>query len=241
MSVFRNDLLAGKTALVTGSSRGLGQAIATALAGHGARVAFHGRRAPTELAARWPGSIALGADLTHPGAGIQVVEATVTGFVRLDILVHCAAGLIDGRDVVPGEAGPAELYRPVVVNAAQDAAAAAFNAGAEYIVNIGSIAGFAPEDGYGQAKAELHALTQRLAREMAPSTRVNCIAPGPVEAGGGLLLSETERAAYGREIPLGRLASAEDVANLTVFLVSGAADYLTGQVLSLTGGWVMLK
>jgi NAD(P)-dependent dehydrogenase (short-subunit alcohol dehydrogenase family) len=61
-----------------------------------------------------------------------------------------------------------------------------------------------------------------------------------VEAGGGLLLSAAERDEYCSSIPMRRLATADDVANAVIYLVSGGADYLTGQVISLTGGWVML-
>jgi 3-oxoacyl-[acyl-carrier protein] reductase len=177
-----------------------------------------------------------------PNAGSHLIDTAVDKLGRLDILVNCAAGRTDGRDVVPDDDGPVALYRPVIVDAAHDAARAAFRHGARYIVNIGSIAGFAGVDagGYGIAKAELHELTRQFAREMAPVTLVNCVAPGPVEAGGGLLLSAEERDEYCSAIPMRRLATADDVANAVIYLVSGGADYLTGQVISLTGGWVML-
>jgi 3-oxoacyl-[acyl-carrier protein] reductase len=240
MDLYRADVLSGKTALVTGSSRGLGRAIATALASYGATVAFHGRQAPQDLANEYRG-VALGADLSVSHAGSLLVQEAVARLGQLDILVNCAAGRTDGRDVIPQEDGPPELYRPVIVGASQDASLAALKSGVRHVVNVGSIAGFAGPDagGYGVAKAELHALTRHLAKIAAPTTLVNCVAPGPVEAGGGLLLTPEERADYTSAIPLQRLATSDDVTNLVLFLVSGAADYLTGQVISLTGGWVM--
>lgn len=240
MRLYRSDLLFGKTALVTGSSRGLGRAIAADIAGYGATVAFHGRQAPRALAHEH-GGIALGGDLSLPNAGSRLVEEAVTQLGHLDILVNCAAGRTDGRDVVPQEDGPVELYRPVIVEACRDATLAAARSGARHVVNIGSVAGFAGPDGggYGAAKAELHDLTRNMARMLAPTLLVNCIAPGPVEVGGGLLLTPKERKDYASAIPMQRLAICDDVTNLVVFLVSGAADYLTGQVFSLTGGWVM--
>lgn len=240
MTIFRQDLLHGKAALVTGASRGLGREIALALAGHGARVAFHSRKAQLDLAEHH-GGVAIGADLAIPGAGSQLVQEAAERLGRIDMVIHAAAGRTDGRDVVPGDEGPVELYRQVLVEAAYEMAASAHARGARYILHIGSIAGFAGAEagGYGEAKAELHSLTRKLAREMAPATLVNCIAPGPVEAGGGLLLTPEERSAYAAEIPLGRLAVSADVTNLVLYLVSGGSDYLTGQTFSLTGGWVM--
>ncbi|MET0993869.1 MAG: SDR family NAD(P)-dependent oxidoreductase [Mycobacterium sp.] len=243
--------LAGRTALVTGSTGGLGAAFATALAEHGAFVIVTGRdaargRGIVDRIESGGGSAAfVAADL---GAGAHVRrladEATASAGGRIDILVNNAAMLITPT---PTADVPEQLVRDafaVNVSAAflltGVIAPTMAEHGAGSIINIGSINGLIGMGGsalYSASKAAIHSLTKSWADEYGPrGVRVNTVAPGP---------SLTERNAQFAEhlapllarVPSRRASTLSEVAAAVVFLASDDAANITGATLSVDGGW----
>jgi len=236
-----------KIVLVTGSARGIGFAVAEELLKAGACVALHGRsRERTEASALALGGgdriQVLAADLTTAERGGELVGEVVEHFGRIDGLVNNAGG---------GEARPfrgldLESWRrtqAVHVEAALSASQAAYGAmrgqrsGA--IVNVASISAHGPGKwmgaDYAASKAALVSLTKSLAFEAARfGIRCNAVSPGFVDTDMTSALSAERRAALA--IPLGRLATPREIAEVIVFLLSDAAAYVTGQVLHVDGG-----
>jgi 3-oxoacyl-[acyl-carrier protein] reductase len=240
---------AGKTALVTGGSRGLGRAIAQQLAGEGARVyAGFLRRADAadETARGAPdgGSISsLGFDVTDAAACEAAVARIVGEAGRLDVVVH-AAGLV--RDSLFALSSPEDWDEPVRVNlggalrVARAAVRAMLTAGGGAIVFVGSVAGLRAspgQAGYAASKGGIAALTSTLAAELAPrGIRVNAVVPGLIAAG---MVARLDRRIVDKQlarVPLGRLGQAAEVAACAAFLASPAASYVIGQSLVVDGG-----
>lgn len=224
------DSLAGKTALVTGGSRRLGAAICRELAARGAAVAVHYRRSEAEAIAMnrvlKHGVFSLRGDLANPQEREWIFREAAEWLGRVDLLVNNAA--LFGRD---GELDPADL-RAVNVEAPLDLAArvAAQPAGG-CVIHVLDARIARPEAGafreYAATKRELADSVARLAREWAPKTRVNGVAPGPV------LAPEGVREAAG-DLPLGRRPTPEDVARAVAFLAEN--ESVTGQILFVDGG-----
>ena len=224
------DSLAGKTALVTGGSRRLGAAICRELAARGAAVAVHYRRSEAEAIAMnrvlKHGVFSLRGDLANPQEREWIFREAAEWLGRVDLLVNNAA--LFGRD---GELDPADL-RAVNVEAPLDLAArvAAQPAGG-CVIHVLDSRIARPETGpfraYAATKRELADSVARLAREWAPKTRVNGVAPGPV------LAPEGVREAAG-DLPLGRRPTPEDVARAVAFLAEN--ESVTGQILFVDGG-----
>lgn len=246
--------LTGKAALVTGASRGLGRAVALALAEAGADVACAARTASalaqTAVAVEALGrrALAVATDVTRSEEIERMVERTVRELGRLDILVN-NAGAVSGR--AAEKVSEAE-WRALLEVDLTGAFFCAQAAGRRMIVqrwgriiNIGSIfgelgtPGFAP---YAAAKAGLHALTRSLAYEWARyGVTVNCIAPGYIRTdfNRAALENPKTRAEILSRIPLGRVGEAEEIGPLAVYLASEASAFMTGQVIFLDGGQVM--
>jgi NAD(P)-dependent dehydrogenase (short-subunit alcohol dehydrogenase family) len=269
--------LKGKVAIVTGAGRprGIGRAIALALAGRGANVVVADLARPMEgfewyETGDWQGIqavarevIALGArslpvrlDVTDPIMVQQMVDSTMTEFGRLDVLVNNAGaspgiGPIASMDL-DGWRKTIEVNLTGTFLCCQ-AALGPMIAGGQggRIVNVASIAGKTPTPfiaPYNASKAGVIALTQTLALEVAEySVNVNAVCPGNIDT--DLLRAECEflastqgitpedaRQAYVEEPPLKRLGRPDDVAAVVSFLVSSAADYLTGQAINVDGG-----
>jgi NAD(P)-dependent dehydrogenase (short-subunit alcohol dehydrogenase family) len=237
----------GRTALVTGSTGGLGVAIAKALAAEGARVIVTGRnkvRGDAVVAdIRSAGGEAdfVAADL---GAGEAEVRRLATAAGDVDILVNNAGvwsapeSSSDISEATLLESYQANVIGPFLLTGALAPAMTARGRGA--VVNIGSITGLIGGDRsalYSSTKAAVHSLTKSWAAEYGPpGVRVNAVAPGPIA---------TERAAEAADhiapvlarIPSGRMSTPEEVAAAVVFLAGDGAANIHGAVLSVDGGW----
>ena len=241
--------LTGKNALVTGSTRGIGRAIAEALSASGARVAVVGRDlARAEEAAAAIGSNAKGfaADVSDTAAVTKLVADVEGAFGSIDILVN-NAGITRDNLVMRLK----DEDWDAVLDANLRGAFAAIRAVSRgmmkkrsgRIVNVASIVGIIGNKGqanYAASKGGLIALTKSVAKELASrNILVNAVAPGFIETEMTAAMTPEARTALGQQIPLERLGTVADVANAVTFLVSDHASYITGQVFVVDGGMVM--
>ncbi len=244
-------LLTGRTALVTGASRGIGRAIALRLAAEGAAVALLDVRetgaAVEEVRAAGGRALGFQVDITDPAAVEAVVAETVRSWGKVDILVNNAGVIARGTllDLTP------EAWKRVLevnVNGTFHCCRAVvpqmIARGYGRILNITSVAGKTGDvtaaPAYGTSKGALNALTKSLARQLAAhGITVNAIAPHAIETDMSAEWSAEKRSEVLRGIPLGRLGKPEEVAAAAAFLVSGEAGYITGEILDLNGGFFM--
>jgi 3-oxoacyl-[acyl-carrier protein] reductase len=241
--------LTGKNALVTGSTRGIGRAIAEGLSESGARVAVVGRDlARAEEAATAIGNNAKGfaADVADTAAVSKLVDDVEKAFGGIDILVN-NAGITKDNLVMRLK----DEDWDAVQNANLRGAFAAIRAASRgmmkkrngRIINIASIVGLIGNKGqanYAASKAGLIALTKSVAKELGSrNILVNAVAPGFIETEMTAAMTAEARAALGQQIALERLGSVQDVAAMVAFLASDLASYITGQVFVVDGGMVM--
>ena len=245
--------LTGKVALVTGSSKGIGWAIAQTLHGECCRVALNGRieQDLTAATTQLDGSIGVVGDVTDPGEAQHIVAEVLRTFGRLDILV-CNVG--SGRSVPPSKETADEWQRVFALNLwsttnSVEAARDALVASKGVIVCISSICGLEVIPGspvtYSAAKAALHAYVRGIARPLGKKgVRINAVAPGNILFEGSVwsrkMVEDTQavQAMLSKEVALGSLGTPEDVANLVAYLVSPRTDFATGGVWTLDGGQV---
>ncbi len=244
--------LTGKTALVTGSSRGIGAAIAHQLADAGARVALHGRDevALAALSRDIPSSIFVAGDLRDRAAVAQMAEKVLADFGTPDILVaNAGASHAPPQPIeeITDEAWDANIEGNLgatfrTVRAFLPSMKAA---GRGAIVTIASAAGRMPSAqspvAYGTAKAAIVHFTQCLAAQAGPAgIRANCVAPATVLTETNLqrIPAETRRQMTAAH-PIRRLGTPQDVAAAVLFLVSDAAGWITGTVTDVAGGAVL--
>jgi 3-oxoacyl-[acyl-carrier protein] reductase len=241
--------LSGRVALVTGSTRGIGRAIAETLAGAGARVAVVGRdRSKAEEAATAIHADARGfgcdvADVASVNALVADVEKT---FGSLDILVN-NAGLT--RDNIMLRLKDDDW--DAVLNANLRGAFATIRAATRgmmkrrwgRVINIASVVGITGNKGqtnYAASKAGLIGLTKSVAKEFASrNILANAVAPGFIETDMTKSMTAEARTAMSQQIPLERLGAPNDIAGVVAFLASEHAGYITGQVIVVDGGLVM--
>ncbi len=244
--------LTGKTALVTGASRGLGQAIAQALAAAGARVmcASSGPGGSAETVARIQAAggkaVALQADLADEVA-VEHLAAAALAQGPVDILVNCGGTIFRA----PAHQFPMNEWHKVIAVNLDAAFLLSQRLGAEMIkrrqgkiINIASMLSYSggiTVPAYTASKHAIAGVTKALANEWAQhNIQVNAIAPGYFRTDNtAALQADTERnAAITARIPAGRWGEPEDLAGAAVFLASTASDYVNGHVLAVDGGWL---
>lgn len=242
--------LSGKHAIVTGGSRGIGLAIARALAEGGARVAVlarNGERA-AEVAANLPGGphLGLACDVGDAESARTAVARVEEAFGGVDILVN-NAGIT--RDNILLRLKEEDWDQVVDTNLKgtftmiQAVTRGMMKRRDGVILNVSSVVGLMGNAGqvnYAASKAGLFGLTKSVAKELASrGIRCNAIAPGFITTDMTAELDERQREALQERIPLGRLGTPEDVASTVRFLAGPSAGYITGQTLTVDGGMVM--
>lgn len=243
--------LSGKTALVTGGSRGIGRAIALALAAHGANVAINyasndaaAKETVAEIGEKQ--AVAVAGNIADPATGAKLVEATVAAFGRIDIVVNNAGVTSDDLILRMSEADwdrviDTNLKGTFTVTKAAIRPMVRQRWGR--IISVSSVAGIVGNAGqanYAAAKAGMIGFTKSIAKEVASrNITANVIAPGFVDTEMTAGLTDAQRDEIMRMVALGRTGTPADVAPAAVFLASDEAAYVTGHVLTVDGGLVM--
>lgn len=251
------DDLTGKRVLITGSSTGIGAAVARGFARHGARVAVHGNASfsaaesvVADIQVSAGEAVLLSGDVTRPGVIERLLEETADAFGGIDVLINNAGGLVRRQPVA--EADLATLDEVLALNVHHVVAGCRAvlpyfqRQGHGNIITTGSIAarngGGAGGGLYAGAKAFVQNLTRNLAREYAAANvRVNAVAPGTIMTPFHERYSTPEKLESTRQgIPLQRLGTPEDCVGAYLFLASEAlSGYITGQVIEVNGGQLM--
>jgi 3-oxoacyl-[acyl-carrier protein] reductase len=246
--------LSGRTALVTGGSRGIGKAIAVRLAGQGADVAFSYRgntdaanATVADIESLGRRALAVQADAKEPDGAEALVKAVLEAFGKIDILVN-NAGIT--RDDLIMRMKPEDWTDVLETNlfgafwTLKACTRPMLKARSGRVINITSVSGQAGQMGqanYSSAKAGLIGLTKAAARELASrGITVNAVAPGFVLTELTQDLPESLQAQITERTPLGRFGTPEEIADAVAFLASDEAGYITGQVLAVDGGLVMM-
>ena len=241
-----DERLAGRVAIVSGASRGIGLAIAQRLAADGAAVCITARKPEglEEASASIDGTVLAVAGKAHdPEHQADVIARVMGSFGRLDILVNNA-----GTNPVFGplmDLEPAAAAKIMEINVlaalgwTQRAYRAHLKEHGGAVVNMASVSGLGVSPGiamYGASKAALINLTKQLAIELGPSTRVNAVAPAVVKTRFARALYEGNEEEVASHYPLKRLGVPADVAGAVAFLASDDSSWMTGQTLVLDGG-----
>ena len=249
-----NDLFAGKTAIVTGASRGVGRATAVRLAQGGANVVINylsnhkeADEAVQECRAKGVEAFAIAADVSEYSGAHEIAKQTLDRFGRIDLLV-CNAGIWDGA---PIEEMTEEVWTKVINTNLKSAwtmtkacVPAMKKQGSAAIVLVSSTAGQRGEanySNYAASKGGQISFTKALATELAPKIRVNAVAPGWIET--AMVRPVFEDKDYEQQvidsIPLKRIATTDDIALSICFLLSDWSRHITGEILNINGGAVL--
>lgn len=252
-NLFRLD---GKVALITGASKGIGEAIARGMAAYGAKVVVSSRRQEAvdpiaeSINADGGEAIAIPANIGKFPETTDLVDKAVAHFGRLDIIVNNAAanptfGSIENTDerafnkiMDVNLRGPFELVKHALPHLK--------TAGGGSVINISSIGGIKPErmiGMYSASKAALINLSQAMAQDWGQhGVRVNIIAPGLIKTkfSAALWQNDAITKQFLERVPLGRLGEPEDIAGIAIFLASDAAAYCTGGVYMVDGGYITM-
>ena len=246
-------LLEGKVAIVTGAARGIGEAIALKFAEHGAHIAFtYISEGSKEKAA------ALEAKLISLGVKAKAYQSNAADFAACELLVNDVMAVFGQVDICVNSAGISKdnlLLRMTpeqwdevmqvnlksVFNMTKQVIRPMMKAKSGSIINMSSVIGEmgnAGQSSYAASKAGIIGFTKSIAKELGSrNIRSNAIAPGFVETDMTSYLKDSEGAEkYKADIPLGRFASGQDIANVALFLASDMGNYITGQVISACGG-----
>lgn len=243
-------LLSGKTALVTGATRGIGRAIALRFASEGADIAFTYRSQheaaqtlTAELEALGVKAKAYSSDAASYEDAHNVVEDVKAVFGRIDILVNNAGITKDGLMMRMDEAqwdAVIDTNLKSAFNFIHACTPVMARQRGGSIINMSSVVGVSGNAGqcnYSASKAGLIGLSKSIAKEMGPrGIRANCIAPGFIATDMTEALPENVRQEWEKQIPLRRGGTPEDVAKVAVFLASDLSGYVTGQVINCCGG-----
>lgn len=246
-------MLQGKIAIVTGASRGIGAAIAADLAAHGATVVVNHRdsaaqaeQVVAQITADGGQAVAIQADVSLLPDAQRLIKETLDRFGRVDILVNNAGTTRDMLLMMMSE-DDWDIVQRTNLKSAYNCSKAAlrpmFKQRYGRIINITSVSGLAGQAGqtnYSASKAGLIGFTKALAKEVgARNVTANAVAPGFVPTALTSALTDEQKSAAIAATPLGRFATAEEIAFAVTFLASDRAAFITGQVLSVDGGLVM--
>lgn len=249
-----SDIFKGQTALVTGGTSGIGKAIAIALASHGAHVAIigtnpeRGTKVVEEIKELTQENLATfyPVDISQTAAVDLAIKSILENRGAVDILVNNAGITCDQLLMKMSE----EDWDKVIdvnlkscYNTCHGLVRPMMKARKGIIINISSIVGLignAGQSNYAAAKAGMIGFTKSLALELAPrNIRANCICPGFITTAMTDELTEEQKKTILEKIPLGRLGTTQDIAEMVIFLASPAANYITGQTFVVDGGMVM--
>lgn len=248
------DLLKGQIAIVTGGTAGIGKAIAMRYAEEGAYVAIFGTNVErgaliVEAIRAMPASA--GADffpmnIANFSEVDQAIKAVLEKHQRVDILVNNAGITRDQLLMKMNEADWDDVMDVNVkscYNTCKSLVRSFLKAKKGKVINISSVIGLTGNAGqvnYAASKAAIIGMTKALAKELASrNIHVNCIAPGFIATAMTEIMGEAQKEATLAKIPLGRMGSPADIANVALFLASSLSDYITGQVFTVDGGMVM--
>ena len=246
-------LLDGKTALVTGASRGIGRAIAIRLASEGAAVAINyagnvkaAEEVKAVIEAAGGRAMLVQADVADSTAVDAMIKAVIEAFGQIDILVNNAGITRDGLLMrMKEEDWDAVINTNLkgIFHCTKAVSKLMVKKRYGRIVNMASVVGLignAGQSNYAAAKAGVIGFSKSMARELASrGITVNMVAPGFIDTDMTAVLPDKVREAMVADIPLGKIGTPENVADAVVFLVSDQASYITGQTINVDGGMVM--
>ena len=247
-------MLKGKNAIITGASRGIGREIALTLAENGANIVINYRNYNNEIEA-------LVKDIEAKGVKIVTVKCDVSNFEEVENLISEAKEKLGSIDILVNNAGitkdgllmrmKQEDFESVldvnlkgVFNTTKLITPIMMKQRTGKIINISSVVGLvgnAGQGNYAASKAGVIGFSKSIARELAPrGVNINVVAPGYIDTDMTNGLSDKVKESILQTIPMKKMGSTKDVANLVLFLSSGLSDYITGQVINVDGGMVMI-
>ncbi len=244
--------LQGKTALITGASRGIGKAIALKLADQGANIVFshlssaeQGKEVTQELEKRNVEVLAYHADVASFNKSQELIETVIQKFKQIDILVNNAGISRDNLLLRMSEQDWDDVMQvnlKSVFNLTKAVTPVMIRQRSGSIINISSVVGIKGNIGqanYAASKAGIIGITKSVALELGSrNVRCNAIAPGFIETAMTEKLSKEAKEEWIKNIPIRRVGTPEDVANCALFLASDSSSYITGQVIQVDGGMV---